>query len=54
MPVYNGHFFYVNIYNTETKHKYDPKGILKFNNFLFLIKIVIPIKEASILEIKNM
>ena len=26
MPVSNGHFFYINIYNTETKHKYDPKG----------------------------
>ena len=54
MPVSNGHFFYVNIYKTETKHKYEPKGILKFNSFLFLIKRVIPIKEASILEIKNM
>ena len=54
MPVLNGHFFYVNIYNTETKHKYDPKGILKFKSFLFLIKIEIPTKEARIHESKNM
>ena len=54
MPVSNGHFFYIKKYITETKHKYDPKGILKFESFLFLIKIEIPTKEASILEIKNM
>ena len=54
MPVFNGHFFYIKKYNAETKHKYDPKGIFKFKSFLFFIKIEVPTKEASILEIKNM
>ncbi len=54
MPVSNGHFFYIKKYIIDTKHKYDPKGILKFERFLFLIKIPIPTKEASILVIKKM
>ena len=47
MPVLNGHFFYIKYIKTETKHKNDPKGILKFKSFLFLIKIAIPTNRSQ-------